>query len=141
MKGVQMDNNEYRGLESKNSLVVAPPVQSIDMTAYRGSNIPNNWEITAVTGDILMVEYADSPDKDGEYVDRGGVLINTAITPQVWRVGRIVKAGPGASQFAKEGAFVMFPNDKGIPLTKFNNKNYIFLNEQRIFAYVTPKSL
>ncbi len=131
-----MNNNEYRGLEQDNGLVVNPPQKSIDMTSYKGSSIPLNWEIVGVTGDILMVEYVDGTE---ELVNRGGIFVNTALTPQVWRVGRIVKAGPGASKLAVEGAYVMFPNDKGIPLTKFDNKDYIFLNEERIFAYVQPK--
>lgn len=117
------------------------PQRTIDMTAYGSSNIPNQWEIDEVTGDILMVEYADVEKGEGgdEYIKRGGILVSAEVSHHVWRVGKIAKAGPGASSQAKVGAYVMFPNDKGIPCTKFADKDYIFINEERIFAYVKPR--
>lgn len=130
------DHLEQRGLEAEVHGIA--PTKTIDMTSYSGSKIPDEWEIKGVTGDILMVEYADATS-DGELINRGGILVNAQVSQHVWRVGRIVKAGPGASEQAKVGEYVMFPSDKGIPCTKFAGKDYIFINEERVFAFVEPK--
>ena len=131
-------NLDVRGLEAQEHGLA--PLKSLDMSAYSGSHIPTEWDITGVTGNILMVEYADTTS-DGEYVMRDGILINSDVTEYIWRVGRIIIAGPAASAQATKGAYVMFPHDKGIPLSKFNGHNYIFLNEERIFAFVEPKEV
>ena len=116
------------------------PHKSIDLEMYTGKSIPTDWDITGVTGDIIMCEYADEADGDAEYVKRGHILLSTGATKEMWRVGKIHLAGPGVSEQAQPGAYIMFPNDKGIPITKFNGKNYIFINEERIFCFVQPKA-
>ena len=78
------DHLEERGQEAKIHGIA--PNRSIDMTTYSGSKIPDDWEITGVTGDILMVEYADAT-ADGEYINRKGILINQDVSQHVWRVG------------------------------------------------------
>jgi len=127
---------EAKGLEPEIHGIA--PQKSLDLTAYSGAAIPNDWQITGVTGDILMVEYADT-DGDNEEVMRDGLYLPAGVSNKVWRVGRIELAGPGASDQAIPGAYVMFPSDKGIPCMKFSSKDYIFLNEKRIFAFVQPK--
>jgi len=128
---------KMRGLESK--IHGLPPMKSIDLDMYTGQAIPNNWDITGVTGDILMIEYADEVGDDGEYVDRGGVLVNASVSKDMWRVGKILLAGPGASDQCEVGSYVLFPNNKGIPITKFDGKNLLFINEERVFCHVKPK--
>lgn len=131
-----MDNLTVRGQEAEIRGIA--PHKSIDLDVYSGQHIPKNWDITGVTGDILMVEPADEAG-DGEYIDRGGVLVNSNMTKAMWRVGKIVLTGPGASSQATVGRYVMWPNDKGLPLTKMNGHNYHFINEERIFCFVEPK--
>lgn len=133
-----MDNLKARGQEDIVKGVA--PSKSIDLERYKGQHLPNNWEIEGVTGDVLLCEFSDTADKDGEYVDRGGVLISTDVTREMWRVARIVFSGPGASINAQAGKYILFPNDRGIPMTKFDGKDYIFINEERILAFVKPRS-
>lgn len=133
------DHLESRGQEAR--IHGLPPDKSIDLEMYTGQHIPTNWDIVGVTGDIIMCEYADEVE-GAELVDRGGIYVNAGVTKEMWRVGKIVQAGPGASAkcHAPE-TYVMFPNDKGIPITKFDGKNYIFINEERIFCFVAKRSV
>lgn len=115
------------------------PHRTIDLECYHGQHIPANWEITGVSGDIIMAEYADVSNNNADYVDKGGIDLPTSSVKAMWRVCRIVKVGPGCSDQCKVGSYVMIPSDKGIPMTKFDGHNYIFINEERIFCFVEPK--
>ena len=132
------DHLEERGLEARVHGI--PPHKSIDVEKYKGQHIPNNWEILGVTGDVLLCDYADKVGDDQDLVDRGGILVNTALTSEIWLVAKIVFAGPGASYQAQPGQYILFPSDKGIPMTRFDGKDYIFINEERILAFVKPRS-
>ena len=134
------DHLEQRGQEAR--IHGIGPYKSIDVEKYRGQHIPNNWEIEGVTGDVLLCSYADEAEgenMDG-IVDRGGIFVDSSVTNEIWRVARIVFAGPGASEQAAVGSCILFPSDKGIPMTKFDGKNFIFINEERILAFVKPRS-
>lgn len=114
---------------------IAP--MGINMDSYRGSHIPDEWEITGVLGDIIRAEYIDCTE-DGEYISRDGILVDNKVSQYTWRVAKVINAGP-ACKDVKENDLIMFPNDKGIPMTNVNGHNYIFLNEARIFAFVKAK--
>lgn len=103
---------------------------------YQGSNMNlTGWEIESVVDDVLLVEYADTPEDGGEGVVRGGILLPTNVSNNVWRIGRVLIAGPQA--VVKSGQYVMFPNDKGIQAKNVNGrKHVVFLNQQRIFGVV-----
>ena len=131
-----VNNLTERGLEPK--IFGIAPNKSVDLESYKGTHIPHSWDIVGVTGDILMCEYADE-DGAGDYVDRDGILVNPEMTRQMWRVAKIIFSGPGASEQCQPGAFVMFANSIGVPMTKFGGHNFIFLNEARIFCFVKPK--
>ena len=105
---------------------------SLDLTEMQGNPVPPDIEITGVLGDILMCEIADESE-DGQTVNRGGIFVSTDISKKLWRVGKVVKAGPQCSDAVKVGDHVMYPSDKGIPMIQ-HKKKYIFLNEQRIFC-------
>lgn len=104
---------------------------SLDLTEMQGIEIPCNYEITGVLGDILMCEVADE-SSSGE-VNRGGIWLKQEINSKMWRVARVVKVGPQCSGNVHVGDLVMYPSDKGLPMVKLGKK-YIFLNEQRIFC-------
>ncbi len=107
----------------------------INLDDMKGTNIPSlSWEITDVLDDILMVQFVDC-STDGEYVDRGGILVKLDVTKNVWRVGRVIKAGPKCSDKIKPDVHVLFPNDKGIQIPKVGKySNVAFINEERIFG-------
>jgi co-chaperonin GroES (HSP10) len=114
-------------------------IASMDLDEYSGMAVPKEWEITGLFGDIIQVEYADVEESElaGELINRGGILVNTNATRYTWRVGKCILKGP-AVKYVNVGDYVMFPSDKGIPLTKFNGKDFVFLNEERIFSIVEP---
>ena len=104
---------------------------------YNSTRLPMDWEIETPLHDILMVEYVDE-NEFGE-VKRDGIWIKQEMVNKLWRVGRVIKAGPKASSYLHD-ALIMFPSDKGIPLVSFNGKKFIFLNEERVFAIVKNPS-
>lgn len=132
-----MDHLEQRGLEAE--VHGLPPRKSIDLEMYKGQSIPTNWDIIGTTGNILMVEMADEV-ADGELIDRGGILVNAGVSKEMWRIAKIVLAGPGSSEQCKVGTYILFPNDRGLSMTKFDGHNYVFINEERIFCFVKPKT-
>jgi co-chaperonin GroES (HSP10) len=111
----------------------------IQLENYQGSDLNmTGWDLEAVLDDILMVEFADATE-DNQNVNRGGILLPTGASKNVWRVGKVVLAGPNTR--VKVGQYVMFPNDKGIQAKNINGKKHVvFLNEQRIFGIVKPSA-
>lgn len=108
----------------------------IELSNYAGSDINLlNWEITSLIDDVLLVEYADG---DSSNKMTGGILVPTGATQSVWRIGKVMIAGPKAT--VKSGQYVMFPHDKGLKAKNVNGRReVVFLNEQRIFGIVSPK--
>lgn len=97
-----------------------------------------DWTLTSVLDDILLVQYVDASE-DGREVMRNGIYVSVDVTTHVWRVGKVVLAGPNC-RFTKVDDYVVFPNDKGIRASNINGiKNAVFLNEPRIFGVCTNK--
>jgi len=115
------------------------PHKSIDLDVYHGQSIPMDWDIKAVSGDIIMATYVDE-DSSGELVNRGGILVNTNTTKGMWRIIKVEMVGPGVPEEYGVGTYLMVPNDKGLPLTKFGGKNMLFINADRVFCVMTPKN-
>ena len=85
-----------------------------------------------------MVQYVDASE-DGREVMRNGIYVPLDVSTHVWRVGKVILAGPNC-KFTKAGDHVVFPNDKGIRASNINGiKNAVFLNEPRIFGVCVPK--
>ena len=111
---------------------------SLDLTDMQGIEIPLEFDITAVLGDILMCEVADE-GKEGE-VKRGGIIISQAMATKMWRVAKVILRGPQCSETVQVGDYVMYPSDKGIPLISHEGKKLVFLNEARMFCVCKPKT-
>ena len=109
----------------------------IQLDNYQGSDLNlTNWTITQLIDDVLLVEYADG---DSTNKLTGGIFVPTGATNHVWRIGKVLIAGPRAS--VKKDQYVMFPSDKGLKAKNVNGrKEVVFLNEQRIFCIVEPKN-
>ena len=132
-----MDNLSVRGQEAE--VHGLAPNKTIDLDMYQGQHIPRDWDIVGVTGDIILAEYADEDDSGDDLVNRGGVLISASATRAMWRIVKVIMAGPGVPEDYREGAYLMIPNDRGLPMTKFDGKNMIFINAERVFCIVKPK--
>lgn len=107
---------------------------NIQLDAYKQDSFElSDWKLTSVLDDILMVQYVDVSES-GREVLRNGIYVSVDVTTHVWRVGKVILAGPNC-RFTKVGDHVVFPNDKGIRASNINDiKNIVFLNEARIFG-------
>jgi hypothetical protein len=109
----------------------------IQLDTYKGTSLPlDQFTITKVLDDILMVQYVDT-GADSQEVVRDGIIIPLKVMQQnqAWRVGRVMLAGPNAT--IKKDEYVVFPNDRGLPVASMGElKNLVFLNEARVFGVV-----
>ena len=128
-------------MSTANQLKAMLPVENQglkEIERYTGMNLPEEYEITEVLGDIIMAEYVDT-DESGDYVDRGGIFVDTNMSKNTWRVAEIILHGAGCSDIIEKGKCIMFPDDKGIPAVNKSGKPRIFLNESRIFGICEHK--
>lgn len=131
----KMVAEEARGSLPRENFGISP----LDLTDMQGIDIPLEYDITSVLGDILMCEVADENVK-GE-VKRNGIIISESLATKMWRVAKVLLCGPLCSDNVKTGDFVMYPSDKGIPLISHDGKKLIFLNESRMFCICKPRDI
>jgi co-chaperonin GroES (HSP10) len=110
----------------------------VQIDNYKGSQFElDGWKLTNVLDDILMVQYADI-NEEGDLVKRGSMWLPINAVNHVWRIGKVLLAGPNCKT-VKEGDYIVFPNDRGIQVSNLNGlKHIVFLNEARIFGICTP---
>jgi len=123
---------------------LAPTRSLIDLSqGGRGDFGLDDFQLSFIFDDILLVEYADETDNDE--VLRNGIVVPTNALTKAWRKGRVILAGPDA-KYAKEGDIVIFPNNMGVTISnidvtgKGKVKKGIFLNEERMFGICKPKN-
>jgi len=133
--------------------------QSIDILATKRSTIDleshsdgdfglgDEFLLSFVFDDILLVEFIDESfdgDSSGA-IKRGSIYIPTNALNKAWRKAKVILAGPEV-KYAKQGDIVMFPNDKGAPVSNMDIEGYgiikkgMFLNEQRLFGICKQKT-
>lgn len=111
----------------------------VQLEQYQGHALElDGWNLTKVLDDILMVQYVDV-NEDGTEIKRGSIWVPINTVNFVWRVGKVILAGPNCKT-VKEGDHIVFPNDKGIQAANINDyKNIVFLSESRIFGVCEVK--
>ena len=111
----------------------------VQLEQYQGHSLElDGWTLTNVLDDILMVQYIDV-NEDGTEIKRGSLWVPINTVNFVWRVGRVILAGPNCKT-VKTKDHIVFPNDKGIQAANINDtKNIVFLSESRIFGICEPK--
>ncbi len=104
----------------------------------------DEFNLSFVFDDIVLIEFIDEDsDGAGDMIERGGIFVPTNTLSKAWRKGKVVLAGPEV-KYAKKGDIVMFPNDKGAPVSNMDIEGYgiikrgMFLNEQRLFGICKP---
>jgi len=133
--------------------------QSIDILATKRSTIDleshsdgdfglgDEFLLSFVFDDILLVEFIDESfdgDSSGA-IKRGSIYIPTNALNKAWRKAKVILAGPEV-KYAKQGDIVMFPNDKGAPVSNMDIEGHgiikrgMFLNEQRLFGICKQKT-
>jgi hypothetical protein len=111
----------------------------VQLEQYQGHALElDGWKLTNVLDDILMVQYIDI-NEDGTEIKRGNIWVPINAVNFVWRVGKVILAGPNCKT-VKTDDYVVFPNDKGIQAANINDiKNVVFLSENRVFGICEPK--
>lgn len=111
----------------------------INITGADASNlsiIAGEYALSAVMDDILFVKYVDG--NAGEKQLSSGLIMAASQTKNLWRVGKVILAGPKAK--VVPGALVIFPNNLGITIKDLTIVGEgvvpegIFLNENRLFG-------
>lgn len=131
---------------SSNIDQITPTESLIDLSKYVGDEfvLPDH-QLTTLFDDIILAEFTDvSPD--GNAIERDGIFIPLNTAPRAWRVGRVLMVG-GACKNVKPGDSIVFPGDRGIPVSRVQYKdsqgdtqtvkNGLFLNEERLFGVCT----
>jgi co-chaperonin GroES (HSP10) len=123
--------------------VLTPEKHLIDLETHIDSDFDfaDRFVLKSVTDDIIIAEFIDLTE-DGNNITRGGIHIPLNTLTKAWRKAKVLIVGPKAEQ-VKVGDVVVFPNDKGLPVTnlpivfdgkRLKLKHGIFLNEDRIFG-------
>jgi len=113
------------------------PKNSFDSVFY-------GYNLKQVLDDILLVEFVDESE-DGSNLIRNGIHIPINTDTRAWRIGVVLLAGPNV-RFTKQGDYVCFPNNLGVPVANLDIDSYgtlkkgIFLNEQRIFGICSQRN-
>ena len=95
------------------------------------------YVLSKLFDDIILVELIDEDDNGN--VQRNRIFIPTNNTIKTWRKGKVLLKGKNADQ-CEFNDIVIFPHDKGSPVSNVNVKNYgvlkkgMFLNQERIFG-------
>ena len=105
------------------------------------------YTLDKLLDDIILVEFQDTFEEDDGYVDRGGIAVPVNAIQHMWRIAKVVLAGPDCKH-VKSGDFVTFPNDKGLKTSyvtvtteageTVTIKDGTFLNEARVFGICHP---
>lgn len=103
---------------------------------YKDLPLPEDYEITELLGDVIMVKYLDMVEGG---VKRNGIILPAQVSDnRAWRIGEVVLAGPNCKQ-VKKGSKVMFPGDRGLQAIRQKEGMVIFLSENRIFGICEAK--
>lgn len=121
--------------------ILAPKRSLIDLESHSKGDfdLSDDYILSFLYDDIILVEFIDEAGDDGGEVMRGGILIPTNTLTKAWRKAQVIIAGPEC-KYTKKGDIVMFPNDKGASISNIDIdghgriKSGMFLNEQRLFG-------
>lgn len=123
---------------------LTPTRSLIDLSSHSSGDFGlEDYELSFVFDDIVLVEYVDMTDnKDG--IVRNGIYIPTNTLTNAWRKAKVILAGPQV-KYTKVGDIVVFPNNLGVTVSNVDITGYgkangaVFLNENRIFGICRPK--
>jgi len=122
---------------------LTPTKSLIDLTTHSDNDFGlSDYDLCGLFDDLLLAEYVDET-LDGDII-RDGVIVPANTIQRAWRVGRVILAGIGCKN-VKTGDHIIFPHDKGIPISGITIDGHgqlehgIFLNEERLFGKCRPK--
>lgn len=116
----------------------------IDLTTHNNGDFGlQDYKLSFIFDDIILVKYIDLDADDGDLIKRGSIFVQASAVRAAWRKAEVVLVGPNV-KYTKIGDIVIFPNDKGITVANIEVEGYgllkkgMFLNEQRIFGICKP---
>ena len=119
--------------------VLIPRKSLIDLSRKaEGDFDMDDYVLSAVMDDIVLVEYIDETADGGE-VMRGSIVIPTNMMSKAWRKAKVVLKGPSVV-YLDINEIVMFPNEIGVSISNVTVEDYgivkkgIFINEERCFG-------
>lgn len=122
---------------------LTPTKSLIDLSTHSDNDFGlTDYDLCSLFDDLLLAEYVDET-LDGDII-RDGVIVPANTIQRAWRVGRVILAGVGCKN-VKTGDHIIFPHDKGIPISGVTIDGHgklehgIFLNEERLFGVCKPK--
>jgi len=122
---------------------LAPTRSLIDLSNHSEGDFGiDDFELTFIFDDILLVEYIDETDT-GELM-RNGIVVPTNTVNKAWRKARVILTGPNV-KYTKKNDIVIFPNNLGVTVSnmdvegKGKIKGGVFLNENRVFGICKKK--
>ena len=117
----------------------------IDLSSHSSGDFGlEDYELTFILDDIILVEYVDI-SSDGDNIVRNGLFVPTNAVTKAWRKARVILTGPNVKH-AKKGDIVVFPNNLGVTVSNMDIEGHgkikkgIFLNESRIFGICKEKN-
>lgn len=117
----------------------------IDLSSHSSGDFGlEDYELTFILDDIILVEYVDI-SSDGDNIVRNGLFVPTNAVTKAWRKARVILTGPNVKH-AKKGNIVVFPNNLGVTVSNMDIEGHgkikkgIFLNESRIFGICKEKN-
>jgi hypothetical protein len=129
---------------SANIDLLSPKKHLIDLADYISEDhpVPENFELSRIYGDIIMVAPIDENDM-GE-LERDGVVLPKTAMRTAWRTGKVLLVGRQVDDI-KPGEYVIYPNDRGLSVKNLRVKGIgkvavsSFINEERIFGVCSPR--
>ena len=122
---------------------LTPTKSLIDMSTHSDNDFGlADYDLCNLFDDLLLAEFVDE-NLDGD-VMRGGIVVPSNTVRRAWRIGKVILAGTGCKN-VKPGDHIIFPHDKGVPITGITIEGFgklehgIFLNEERLFGVCKPK--
>jgi len=117
----------------------------IDLSGHsKGDFGLDDYKLTKVMSDVILVSYVDISGDDGDVVKRGNLFIPTNALKSAWRKAEVILVGPEVN-YTSVGDIVIFPNEMGITVAGIDVEGYgkvsegIFLSEARIFGICQAK--
>lgn len=102
------------------------------------------YDLDQLLDDIILAEFVDEGGSENTIV-RNGILVPVNAATNAWRIGRVILCGHTCHK-VKPGDLICFPNNMGVPIANIDVSGHgkvdhgIFLNEQRIFGTVKPRT-
>lgn len=94
---------------------LTPTRSLIDLSTHSDNDFGlSEYDLCGLYDDLLLAEFVDET-LDGDII-RDGVIVPGNTIQRAWRVGKVILAGVNCKN-VNTGDYIIFPHDKGIPIS------------------------